>query len=355
VTQTIFCDESGNTGPALLDAAQPVFVLASNNFTAAEAGTLLDIVRSNQAAEAKFSNLKGSPQGARRIAEFFHHALMQPERVMCSVTHKEYMVVSKIVDVIEETLAHRDGLDLYERGANIALANLHFFATRRISNPKFFSAMLTSFVDMVRHPRRDTIERFYYWARRVYESMPEKHRIVLGPILASGPMIREILANNEPRSIDPAVSNAILHCSLWGDRFREEFDVVHDRSKPVYAERAGIEKFMDRTVEPKVIGYDRRKFSFPLRARSLTFADSHQVPQLQVSDLVAGALAAHAVNKISGKDAELAKTLEDAGIMRFIANILWPSPEVDPKKLGTEEVGGINPVEYIAEHMEQRS
>jgi hypothetical protein len=66
---------------------------------------------------------------------------------------------------------------------------------------------------------------------------------------------------------------------------------------------------------------------------------------------VAGALATHAIYKIGGKDAELAHVLEDAGIMRFIMNILWPSPEADPRKLGIEQVGGVNPVEYIAEYI----
>lgn len=37
----IYCDEAGNTGANLLDPEQPVFVLASNDFSAEEAGNLL--------------------------------------------------------------------------------------------------------------------------------------------------------------------------------------------------------------------------------------------------------------------------------------------------------------------------
>ncbi len=178
---------------------------------------------------------------------------------------------------------------------------------------------------------------------------------MLAPILVSETMIREILANNEPRSIDPAVSSVIFLCSKWGDRLSNEFHIVHDRSKPVYAERNFIEKFMTRDIEPQAIGYDRRTMTFPLRARSLAFGDSQVIPQLQVSDIVAGGLAAFGVNKINKRDHDLAKMLDGVGILRFVVNAIWPSPEVDPKKLGTDQVGGINPVDHIAEFLEKRA
>ena len=48
---TVFFDEAGNTGAALTDTAQPVFVLASTNLTNEEAEKLLALVRTAQARE----------------------------------------------------------------------------------------------------------------------------------------------------------------------------------------------------------------------------------------------------------------------------------------------------------------
>ena len=121
---TVYCDESGNTGAALLDPAQPAFALASNDFTAEEAKNLLELVQSN-AAEPKFSALKGSAKGVEKILAFVAHELVRPERIVITVDHKEYMVVTKIVDMLVESLAYDDGIDLYQRGGNIAEAEPH--------------------------------------------------------------------------------------------------------------------------------------------------------------------------------------------------------------------------------------
>jgi hypothetical protein len=72
----IFFDEAGNTGAALIDPAQPVFVLASVDLTQEESAELLAVVQTPQAQKAKFSALRKSAAGQRRLLDFLGSPLL---------------------------------------------------------------------------------------------------------------------------------------------------------------------------------------------------------------------------------------------------------------------------------------
>lgn len=98
--------------------------MASNDYSATEARELLQHVRSQQAAEPKFKTLRKSPDGIRRMTNFLADPRLNKFRVVVDAYHKRFMVVTKLVDLIAETLAHDMGFDLYQRGANLAMANM---------------------------------------------------------------------------------------------------------------------------------------------------------------------------------------------------------------------------------------
>lgn len=124
---TIYCDEAGNTGANILNPEQPFFVLASNDLSDEEANSLLEHVRLAQGAEPKFSTLRRRPEGIARVIRLLADPRLNADRVRISVFHKRYMVVSKMVDLVAESLIHHIGGDLYERGANIAMSNLLYY------------------------------------------------------------------------------------------------------------------------------------------------------------------------------------------------------------------------------------
>jgi hypothetical protein len=117
---TIYCDEAGNSGENLLDADQPVYVPASNDFTTTEASALLQHVQLPRSSEPKFKILKKNNKGVSRLLAFLADPLLTRERLAVSVFHKRFMIVTKIVDLIFETLIQQVGGDLYVNGANIA-------------------------------------------------------------------------------------------------------------------------------------------------------------------------------------------------------------------------------------------
>jgi hypothetical protein len=126
-TPCVVFDESGNTGADLLHPEQPVFVLASADFSVDEAKALLDTVRTRQTGEAKLSRLKKTASGQRRVLRFFEAVSASRHRLKACCFHKRYLVVTKIVDLLEENLAYRHGVDLYRDGANVAISNVHFY------------------------------------------------------------------------------------------------------------------------------------------------------------------------------------------------------------------------------------
>jgi hypothetical protein len=96
----VYFDEAGNTGAALLDSSQPVFVLASVDYTNDECAELLSMLKTPQANEVKFSTIRKSASGRKKLIEFIRSSIHQPSRVKISVLHKRYMAVGKIVDII---------------------------------------------------------------------------------------------------------------------------------------------------------------------------------------------------------------------------------------------------------------
>ncbi len=261
------------------------------------------------------------------------------------------MVVTKAVDIIVETLAHEDGIDLYAQGGNIALANLHFCVTPVYCGRERFDQFLESFVTMIRSKDKASIEKFFYWAWQLHDlCIDEKYQSMLAPFLMAEHTIDDILENIDFLSLDPAIPSFFNHCVAWGEQYGVEFDVLHDESKPLYAERDTLRMFMDKTIPPTKVGYDRRKFVFPLKAKGLDFGNSKMYKQLQMADLVASASAYLYSCHVNGTMNDFSQALEtDAQIGRFVINALWPSHDVTPVALETDQGGGINAVNFIAD------
>ncbi|HYD48486.1 MAG TPA: DUF3800 domain-containing protein [Terriglobales bacterium] len=65
---------------------------------------------------------------------------------------------------------------------------------------------------------------------------------------------------------------------------------------------------MDATMAPRVIGYDRRRLTLPLKATGITFVDSRLCPQVQLADVIAGAFATVLANPLA--DPELSVVVQ---------------------------------------------
>jgi hypothetical protein len=344
----VYFDEAGNTGAALLDSSQPVFVLASVDYTNDECAELLSMLQTPQAKEVKFSTMRKSASGRKKLIEFIRSSIHQPSRVKISVLHKRYMAVGKIVDIINEPLARISGVDIYEHGVNIGLTNIHYFCTPLFCGIDQFEKFLDSFIRMIRTRTPDSNRQFFDAVRDLHLNCSnEDYKDLLEPYLYSERIVDSILSEITYQHLDPATTSFFAHCVEWGKQ-KGDFLAIHDDSKPMAAEYDNLKAMMDRAIEPAVIGYGRRKFKFPLKASEIQFANSKETLAIQVADLFASATYYYASAIAKSDMNDFSTELERADIDRFFFLNLWPSTEVTSEVLGTAEVGGTNPAMYMA-------
>jgi len=342
-------DESGHTGQDLLNQDQPIFSLASVSLRIEEANEFLALLGPVGLPEAKFKKLKKSKVGRNAVIRLLNSGLLTNEQVKVMVYHKSFMVTTKMVDMLVETLAHRTGTDLYVRGANLGLANMWHTALPVFIGDKMFRTLQARFVEMVRMPTRDTVEGFYHCVEFLYNSGEGQiWQDEFALLLATRVVLHEAVEVGDGTALDPSIPAFVDLVHLWGEQLGM-FDAVQDRSKPL-AQAAEVLTMLMARDEPEIeVGYDRRKRTFPLKATGIAFADSQVFPQIQIADVVAGAVASWLTGVARRNLDAFHKEVGDTILSKLKINPVWPSDAVTPEALGTEEVGGVNPVDYVAE------
>ena len=342
-------DESGNTGQDLMNPDQPMFSLASVYLSEAETDEAINILTTQAGQEIKFSKLARSKAGRQRVLSFLQSPYAKVDKVKTYVIHKRYMVVGKIVDLLIEPLAHRDGLNLYEQGCNIAMTNLYYTCLPTVCGEDEFSNFLGKFVEMIRKKDKRSILEFYRSCEHMYHSAKVPgFKKDLAVVLNSTGIIDEVLRASDATQLDPSVTSFVQHCGEWSSCLGRDFDVVYDESKPIRQKQVLLSLLMAKDEQETQVGYDYRKMIFPLKATGIKFGDSKMVKQLQLADVIAGASAYWARGFTQPDvDKEFCEKLEEHGIRGLVIGCIWPSAEVTPQELGTEELGGIDPIEYM--------
>lgn len=352
---TIYCDEAGNTGGNLLDTEQPYFVLASNDFSVDEATAVLDHVRSAQGGEPKFSVLRRRPEGVARVIRLLSDPRLNRERIRIDVFHKRYMVVSKMVDLVAETLIHQVGGDLYERGGNIAMSNVLYYCMPTLCGETTTNTFLQAFVDLIRHGADSHKDAFYAAGQHMLrESKLDKFKRDL-MYFTEPELFKAWYRDFDGSALDPAIPALFSQIVVWGRRKLERFHVLHDRSKPILASQETFEEMMAGPGEDsQTIGTDRRRIVFPLRALSLSQGESHEHPQLQVADLCAGAVNHFYKQHDAGQADDLSRAVWDLGCLEWGDNFILPQPHVTPEQLGTSDTDGTNSIEAMVDYLQAK-
>ncbi len=350
-------DESGNTGADLINQDQPVFTLASVQISQEKADSVVEELRSHQSREAKFTNLKKRKSGRDRILNVLASELLEQESICVTFIHKRYMIVSKIVDLLIETVANDFGVDIYENGGNIATSNLHFYCMSTFCGEGRTKVVLRNFVALIRNQDEKSIRKFYRSVELLVENCKDSsYAESWSPVLMSRMMIDDILAPLNFNSIDPAIPAFVEHCTVWGNRLNEDFVVVHDTSKPIIQERDFLERLMDKSQEKVELGYDRRKFTLPLPVLDVVMTDSVDDTRVQIGDILASTFSFWCNGIVDdSKRNDFWHALNDLDLDRFIHNAVWPSTDVSPEALNTIHDGGINPADGMAEFLHRSS
>jgi hypothetical protein len=251
---------------------------------------------------------------------------------------------------------HEVGGDLYERGGNIAMANLLFYCMPVFCGEDITNRFLETFVSLVRNRTEETAKAFYAVGRQLQDSSKnEKFKDQLELITKERLLDVWFTDEIDSSSLDPAIPALFKHLVTWGSRKRAGFEVVHDRSKPVLASQSDFEQMMAVVGDQiQTIGTDRRKIEFPLRAKTLVQADSRDHPQLQVADLCAGITNHMYKCMLEGAFDALGEAAQALGCVRWAVNGLFPEPKVTPEALGTADTTGSNSVEEMSRYLYEK-
>lgn len=312
-------------------------------------------MRSAQSGEAKFSTLRKSQNGISRVINFLADPRLNQDRVQFDVYHKRYMIVTKMVDLIAETLFHRRGVDLYKEGGNMAMANLLFYQMPVLCGDSNTDAFLQAFVDLIRQgvEKKDT---YFEAGRRLFDATSVASFQRLLQPFTDHRLFEYWYQGFDWSHLDPAIPSLFHHIAAWGERKSERFDVMHDHSKPILASQETFMRMMaGEGEESTVIGPDRRTILFPLRATSLSQGDSALHPQLQIADICAGALNHFYKCHVARKEDELSKAVEQLGCLDWGEVFLLPQPSFTPESLGMAGLkNGSNSVEEMVKYLESK-
>ncbi|KJS05463.1 MAG: hypothetical protein VR77_08440 [Flavobacteriales bacterium BRH_c54] len=329
-------DESGNTGPDLLDKEQPVFVLASVKLTTKQANELKSIFKTNS-SELKFNRLKKYFKYHEQIIEFLNHDIISKETVALALFHKEYCICVHTIDRLVETLAYRDGLDLYENGQNLAFTNLLYYCTPVLCDKAIYEEYKKDFITLFQKRDNQSIDKFYSTVEALINSSKNKqYASILYPILASREVIEDIIDEWDSNNFDSTLSGFVNLIDYWGRKTENKFHAYVDDSKPLKHFKHLIDKVKDKYIKQQELGTDRRTLQLPLKLIDVNFVNSKDNVVVQIADLIAGAANYYyrAIANEKFKD-ELSEKIGKTKFIKLLHSPVWPHPEMTPEGLNT--------------------
>ena len=354
----IFLDESGYTGQDLLNPDQPAFCVATIGFREDECAALkARFFGGVRAAELKYSRLCKRPSQQRMVLNFLRDVVPREPLVKVSIAHKEFVVAAKLVDLITEKAMRLDGINLYEGGANIGLAQLTYFGVPAACGRDYFARLLATFQAAALDP---SWEAFTAFREVLFDpSLNEDQRKWLAwfqaPIVTHGYEFFRDAVEDEPFELAFPSSSYLMQ--RWRYDHRDaDLELVHDHSSNM----VGLEHLWGFLMSDERPPFDRdhgdgRTTVFPVGLLSTTFADSKRWAGLQLADVVAGAYsdaARFAIRKCPGGDPYRDELWHEIVQPNPGELALWPNP--DPGQLRSLAGSDVDPdLEYVTKQLEE--
>jgi hypothetical protein len=199
----IFMDESGFTGEDLASKEQPLFVLSSCIAEDAFCEQIRrDIFSGVRSRELKHSALARTSVGRRIVVEFLK-AIQGTGAFSSWIVHKEFCLLTKFVDFWLEPAMKISGIDLYERGTNLAFSNMAYICLRTFESPEFLSDHLKAFQTMVRRRTPASYIEFWGGLGHAYNNCRKESKEILDFFFSSEEVLGpDILTSLPERSLE---------------------------------------------------------------------------------------------------------------------------------------------------------
>ncbi len=362
----VFIDETGYTGPDLLNEAQPVFVLASHNFEEQEACAIKSrFFGKVRAKELKYAAMRMRPRQQAMIIDFVKDLSRHQGRVGFAYAHKPFCIVTKAVDLIIEPSMHEHGVNLYHRGGNIGLSNMIYFFTRSFAGKAYLRRLLDALQTFLREPcgrtcvALDSVLESKTGLSSGRTDAPDPLKQVLGflhlPLLAMD--VRDIRRLSSKDDLEICLSFALCLMASWGSQLGEEILLIHDASSEMSKNRDLWDKIVSPNVPPAKVGWDRRTMEFPIRIRDTRFERSVDWAGLQLADVLAGAIAEclRSLDQPSGERTDYVDQLWTNLGEWSCEEHIWPEQRFSPDELDTEKNFANDPIQHMMELVSRSS
>ena len=351
---TFYIDETGFTGEDLLSQDQPLFAQSSNNFTADEAKEIIDATFDRvNAKELKYVRLRRSPRHRDRIVEMVRIVASNPARAATWISHKEFALITLIVDWWIEPLAWTSGHNLYRDGANLGMANMLFFSLEGFWSQRFRRALLMHFQRMIRARTSERFAKCETFVRKEMDKVESDRAEVLRYFWPSFALLGLHHVRGLPKQVlDIAFPGLVFIGNIWRGRHEGPWEIVHDQSSNLAKQKWMWDALSSPDLTAARFDYAAGTQIFPMNVNGTRFADSVECTQLQICDILAGATCAY-LRRANARfeQKEFNDKLSDAGIEKLIIGGLWPSTDVTPEALGMKGWDGNVAIEWISEQL----
>lgn len=336
---TVACDESGNDGENLLGGSTPVFAHASVVLSEYQAAKIMHEVRTrtgNRSIELKSRTLlqKKHSDTARWLLE--HPALANS--VSLHLTHKRYMLVTKLFDATVEELAHDYGYDMYADGSALCGVNILFFMAPQLYG-KQWDALLLALQNFFRAKTPDEANSTLGALDGQFAHVKTHPDLLPGILLNTAHQglahLRSLSKlqlgegiDHRLRTLDPLLPAIGAAVKFWYDKSGRPVEILHDDAKELTPEQISV---MRRSLAaPEIVAPHRAGQG--VRLAGISLVDSKADERVQVADLLAGLARTAAEAMISGTEHPLLGLIEE----HMSELSLWPRPELmDPERAKT--------------------
>lgn len=283
------------------------------------------------------------------MLRFLEYMKTHPDLFKISVNNKRFVLICKIVDLIVEPFFHDNGMDIYEKGFNIAFSNLMYLTIPAFTSESSLEEILASFQHLARTRTRQSYQEFATIIKR--PEWPDNVKKMFEFLTASFEYYGEGLLDLIPENaLDLAFTSALVIMQSWRNQIKGPIRIIHDSSSNMSAQKNIWDAFMDDSLEQKTVGYDRRTLKFPIGVQQTFFESSKDFVGLQLADVVAGAAArAASVLRVEHSPDEYGE--KPFALFKEIKIFpLLPEPKVTPNDLGTTGGKIADPLEFL-EHL----
>ena len=273
---TFYMDESGFTGEYLMSREQPVFVHVSTVLSDQRCQELQrEFFKGMQAPELKHKVLARRPSGRERIVRFIEAIDKDEKENFTSwFVHKEFILLVYLVDTWVEWAAHADGVDLYEDGANLGLANMAYYCLRTFEGEEFLKSHLRRFQKMMMKRTHAAYREFWGPLYADYEKADQRTREILVYFVGSAAKLGFAhLRWLKKRAIDPAMPGAVYTCHHWRKATDLPLNLIHDMSSNLAKDREMWERITSPDIDDITLGIPGREMVFPLNVQKTPFRD----------------------------------------------------------------------------------